>query len=387
MSTWIQKFIDRLFGYDFFISYAHQDGRIYPKRLQERLRDDFAMRVFLDTSIEGFVVGQELNSETRRRVQASTYLVLVARPLAIQSTWVRAEIEACLAAGRRLIVIDINETLRSAPDHHSLKGLLQKRIYVSENLPGGDGEPTATTLESLSRAFQGIRREALRLRVTGAVAIFFALLSLLAGILYVSADRARSRAVWQQRISQAGLLAEQARASLLEHPQRGLLLAIESIAMIRENGKDDLAISSPVETLQEALLSTKGSKALRGKAGSWTMDFSPDGQFLAIGSEDGVVRLWLLRQPGKLEQVWQAHKGAAFVTRFSPDGARLATAGADGLVKLLPVPGRTSKALNLGGHTGPVSTLSFSSDGQLLAAGGFDGLILIWNLNNLAAHP
>ena len=33
----IQRAVDWVFGYDFFISYSHRDGLGYPRRLKERL--------------------------------------------------------------------------------------------------------------------------------------------------------------------------------------------------------------------------------------------------------------------------------------------------------------------------------------------------------------
>jgi hypothetical protein len=38
---------DRIFGYDFFISYSHSDGLKYPSAIQERLKQ-IGFKVFLD---------------------------------------------------------------------------------------------------------------------------------------------------------------------------------------------------------------------------------------------------------------------------------------------------------------------------------------------------
>ena len=52
-----------------------------------------------------------------------------------------------------------------------------------------------------------------------------------------------------------------------------------------------------------------------------TVALSPDGQFVASGSEDSTVRIWRM-EDGKLVKVLQGHMAgmAVNVVRFSPDG-------------------------------------------------------------------
>jgi hypothetical protein len=77
---------DFLFGYDFFISYAHRDGKEYPRQLRERLKVH-GYRTFLD--VEGYHGGDDLRAGTRRRIGMSKRLVLLARAHALeQSKWV-----------------------------------------------------------------------------------------------------------------------------------------------------------------------------------------------------------------------------------------------------------------------------------------------------------
>jgi hypothetical protein len=52
--SWLAAAVDFLFGYDFFISYAHADGKEYPRRLRARLGAN-GYRTFLDE--EGYVGG------------------------------------------------------------------------------------------------------------------------------------------------------------------------------------------------------------------------------------------------------------------------------------------------------------------------------------------
>ena len=37
LESWLGRLSDWVFGYDFFVSYAHDDGLAYPKALKEKL--------------------------------------------------------------------------------------------------------------------------------------------------------------------------------------------------------------------------------------------------------------------------------------------------------------------------------------------------------------
>ena len=96
---------DLLFGYDYFISYAHADGRRYAAELSRRL-EALGFSVFLDERV--YVAGDDLHSATRRRIRMSKKLVVIVREHALRSEWVGREIEVALAGGRAPIAIDIN---------------------------------------------------------------------------------------------------------------------------------------------------------------------------------------------------------------------------------------------------------------------------------------
>ena len=74
----LRRAVDYVLGYDFFISYAHDDGTAYPEALCESLekaKDRY--RVFLDTKV--YVAGDDLSRATKRLCEAGGSLGVVGR--------------------------------------------------------------------------------------------------------------------------------------------------------------------------------------------------------------------------------------------------------------------------------------------------------------------
>lgn len=109
-----------------------------------------------------------------------------------------------------------------------------------------------------------------------------------------------------------------------------------------------------------------------------TIAFSPDGQLMAAGTNDGAVRCWRTSdwQP---VTVCTGHSRPVRSVTFSPDGRLLASAGSDGQTCLWEAAtGRLCRRLEAG--RGQAMSVAFTPDGAVLVCAYWDQAIIFWEL-------
>ncbi|NLU72789.1 TIR domain-containing protein [Streptomyces sp. HNM0575] len=105
------------------------------------------------------------------------------------------------------------------------------------------------------------------------------------------------------------------------------------------------------------------------------ISYSPEGELLAVGSEDGGV-LVCAADTGRAVRTLHGHEGRVYAVKFRADV--LATGAADGEVRLWdPVSGRCLHRLEV--HPGGVWPVSLDAGGRMLATGDREGLVTLWN--------
>jgi WD40 repeat protein len=124
---------------------------------------------------------------------------------------------------------------------------------------------------------------------------------------------------------------------------------------------------------------------LPGNSGPvWSVAISPDGSTVAMGIDDGNVKLWDAKT-GEVRGTMHANRSPIWAVAFSPNGETLAAGSTDGTVRLWRMPsGDDCCTLK---HTGPVRSLAFSHDGKKLAAGSRDRTVVIWDFPPNKSDP
>ncbi|KAI0701530.1 WD40 repeat-like protein [Cerioporus squamosus] len=105
--------------------------------------------------------------------------------------------------------------------------------------------------------------------------------------------------------------------------------------------------------------------------------FSPDGRYIASGSEDTVI---ILRDAtsGRVIHRLNQHEEAIWTLAFSPDSRRLASGASDGIALVWDLEQSEPVAV-LDGHSGVVQTIAYSPDGSKLVTSSVDFTVRIWD--------
>lgn len=215
----VARAVDWLFGHDFFLSYSHKDGKHLPRSLKQRL-EQAGFRVFLDQT--DYVAGMDLHRETRRQVVKSRRIVVVGRPYALDSKWVRREVDVALNHGKEPVIVDVNRAVMNAPADAVVAKLVRARdwLRLEESLADPDGDTSDFLVAELVRGFTYVRQITRRQRVLVAVALTLAAISAIATWQAYEARRQRAVAVRNfaiARESADGLVTDLARK--LRHVQ------------------------------------------------------------------------------------------------------------------------------------------------------------------------
>lgn len=124
--------------------------------------------------------------------------------------------------------------------------------------------------------------------------------------------------------------------------------------------------------------------------------FSPDGNNLVVGTNDGIIALWSNTQAAVIDNDTpdflfrnlgdQRHSGRVDALEWSPTGQYIATGSQDGTIRLWDaVTGEQLHVINLG-EDAWVFSLAWSPDGSKLVYGNADGSVTLFDATQLPGY-
>ncbi len=258
---------------------------------------------------------------------------------------------------------------------------------AEEAFPAGEHDDLTSLERSFLVASLGARRQeqrasvraARRMRVLACALSLLLVVAVTAAVVAVQQQRA---AVDAQQEALSRQLAAQSTALLESDPDLASLLAIHAYRT-SPTPEATTSLYNAADLGLEHMLTGHDDPVD-------VMGFSPDGQTLATGSDDGTVRLWDVAT-GDERRTLTSHGDGVSAVAFGPDGQSVASGGNDGTVRLWDV-ASGAELHTLAGHESWVSAVAFSPDGRTVASGSDDGTVRLWDvasgaeLRTLAGH-
>jgi WD40 repeat protein len=127
---------------------------------------------------------------------------------------------------------------------------------------------------------------------------------------------------------------------------------------------------------------------LRWKGSIISLTWSPNGRYVAGGSQEATIQFWKLPyRPG--EELFMSGY-ATKIRELAWDAAsRYLASGGGEIITVWDVSGKGPRGTTpkqLEGHTARITQLAFQHRGPLLASGGADGRVFIWDLAKAQRH-
>src|SRR6266480_1632951 len=271
------RLVDVIFGYDFFISYTWADGSKYARSLHEKLKAQ-GFTVFLDQ--EEYARGDNWTLLGRRALKKTRQLALIVTPRVHGSGPVLKELTAFQSTGRRIIPIEIGDSLnREKYTKSPLLPLIPPELLkITQPLQQGaiPNEAPPEVVRELRRGFKHVRQAQIRVRVLlGACLVLLGLLSI-AVWQGITAELQRRKAEEQTRVTRETLARSDFQQGSEKLDQGEMPTAFAYLARAVRDGQHHAAAVRLLMFLQQRTWCLP-VVAVEHPDEVWEAHFSPDG--------------------------------------------------------------------------------------------------------------
>jgi len=108
-----------------------------------------------------------------------------------------------------------------------------------------------------------------------------------------------------------------------------------------------------------------------------SVDFSPDGNYIATGTTTGEIRVWSVSDGTQVLKL-EGHHDWVMAVKFSPDGRRLISGSSDKDIRVWDIEKVKCIAI-LRNHDAHVTSIAYSLDGDKFATASTDRTIILWD--------
>lgn len=169
------------------------------------------------------------------------------------------------------------------------------------------------------------------------------------------------------------------------HSQPVVSLKFDPTGRLLLSAADDgelrlLSLSNLAQSGSLASAALLDSTALDGTGRVSHVQFSADGEYLAIASTNGLVRLWQTKSPQLLAEFGHESGQRVRSSGFDTSSTRLVTCGDDSTVRVWDI--RREESVHTFRHDDDVTNCSFSPDGNWVASSSWDGSARLWPLGH-----
>jgi energy-coupling factor transporter ATP-binding protein EcfA2 len=190
---------ERLFGYDFFISYSWHDGRQYASALAKTLEFN-GFIYFLD--LEQYAAGDVWKSATKGALRRSLRMILIASPGALKSSNVMHELEVFQQTDRPLMPVIFDSILTNSDDS-SVAQIISDYACIRDEIGNLAVGPPQRVLDEIITQFDTVkvsrRRKGLVLVVAALTGLTLAVMAVVATYQAHVAQVAASQATMARR--------------------------------------------------------------------------------------------------------------------------------------------------------------------------------------------